>query len=217
MASFNKVLLIGNLTRDPETRQTNGGQSVVAFGLAVSRQYLTARNEQREEVLFVDVEAWGRTGEVVAQYCRKGNPLFVEGRLKFDQWQDRDTGARRSRLSVTAESIQLLGAPNRGAGYGEESAGGQQPYQPAPQGGAFGAVPPPQQPGAPLPALLASLAAQRTRYRFEAVLVDDGSRDGTAELLRRCAGAHPDWQVRFQPGGGAASARNTGRRVSRGR
>ena len=152
MASFNKVLLIGNLTRDPETRQTNGGQSVVAFGLAVSRQYLTARNEQREEVLFVGVEAWGRTGEVVAQYCRKGNPLFVEGRLKFDQWQDRDTGARRSRLSVTAESIQLLGAPNRGAGYGEESAGGQQPYQPGPQGGAFGAVPPPQQLGAPMPA-----------------------------------------------------------------
>lgn len=71
--------------------------------------------------------------------------------------------------------------------------------------------------GATLPALLASLAAQRTRYRFEAVLVDDGSRDGTAELLRRCAGAHPDWQVRFQPGGGAASARNTGLRVSRGR
>ena len=120
-----------NLTRDPETRQTNGGQSVVAFGLAVSRQYLTARNEQREEVLFVDVEAWGRTGEVVAQYCRKGNPLFVEGRLKFDQWQDRDTGARRSRLSVTAESIQLLGAPDRGAGYGEESAGeGSSPTSP---------------------------------------------------------------------------------------
>lgn len=134
-ASFNKVLLIGNLTRDPETRQTNGGQSVVSFGLAVNRQFMSGRGEQREEVTFIDLEAWGRTGEVVAQYCRKGSPLFVEGRLRYDQWQDRDTGQRRSRLTVTAESIQLLGSPNRGAGYAEEQTGGQQPYQPQQQSG----------------------------------------------------------------------------------
>lgn len=148
MASFNKVILIGNLTQDPVLRQTNGGQNVVTFGLALRRQFVTNRGEQREEVTFVDVEAWGRTGEVVSQYCVKGNPLFVEGRLKFDQWQDRETGARRSRISVSAESVQLLGAPNRGTGYGEETPAGQQPYQPTqmPQPGMYGGTP------APMPA-----------------------------------------------------------------
>mgnify|MGYP004447611927 CR=1 FL=1 len=153
-ASFNKVLLIGNLTRDPEVRQLTTGQNVTSFGLAISRQFVSMRGESREETCFVDVDAWGRTGEIVAQYCRKGNPLFVEGRLRYDQWDDRETGKKRSRLSVTAESIQLLGAPNRGTGYGEEAMGGQQPYQPSvgygqqpPMGGGY-AMP---QAGAPMP------------------------------------------------------------------
>ncbi|MBP5641309.1 MAG: single-stranded DNA-binding protein [Victivallales bacterium] len=131
-ASFNKVLLMGNLTRDPEARSTSGGQAVVTFGLAVNRTISTARGEQREEVTFVDVEAWGRQGEVVQQYCRKGSPLFVEGRLRFDQWQDRETGQKRNRLTVTAETIQLLGSPARGVGYGEDGQMGvpMQGYQP---------------------------------------------------------------------------------------
>ncbi len=138
-ASFNKVLLMGNLTRDPESRATTGGQSVVSFGLAVNRTYATARGEQREEVTFIDVEAWGRQGEVVLQYCRKGSPLFVEGRLRYDQWQDRENGLRRSRLTVTAETVQLLGGPARGAGYGEDAQMGGAPMQGYPQPQGYGA------------------------------------------------------------------------------
>jgi single-strand DNA-binding protein len=142
-ASFNKVLLMGNLTRDPESRATNGGQAVVSFGLALNRTYATARGEQRDEVVFVDVEAWGRQGEVVLQYCRKGSPLFVEGRLRYDQWQERETGAKRSRLTVTAETVQLLGGPARGAGYGEDGQAAGAPMQGYQQQG-YGAPMPPQ-------------------------------------------------------------------------
>ncbi|MBO7091853.1 MAG: single-stranded DNA-binding protein, partial [Victivallales bacterium] len=109
-ASLNKVFMMGNLTRDPELRQA-GGQQICGFGIALNRTYQTARGETREDVCYVDVEAWGRTADIVAQYARKGSPLFVEGRLRYDQWDDRETGKKRSRLTVTAENVQLLGGP----------------------------------------------------------------------------------------------------------
>ena len=152
-ASLNKVFLMGNLTRDPELRQA-GGQQICAFGIATSRSYQTARGESREDVCYVDIEAWGRTGEIVSQYARKGSPLFIEGRLRYDQWDDRETGRKRSRLTVTAENVQLLGGPrdNGGApqgGYAEDMPGGQRPYYQQPPQGAqmyYGQGVPPQQP-----------------------------------------------------------------------
>ena len=140
-ASLNKVFMMGNLTRDPELRQA-GGQQICGFGIALNRTYQTARGETREDVCYVDVEAWGRTADIVAQYARKGSPLFVEGRLRYDQWDDRETGKKRSRLTVTAENVQLLGGPrdNNGmapqGGYAEDMPGGQRPYyqQQPPQG-----------------------------------------------------------------------------------
>ncbi len=151
-ASLNKVFMMGNLTRDPEIRQA-GGQQICSFGIAMSRTYQSARGETREDVCYVDVDAWGRTGEIVAQYARKGSPLFVEGRLRYDTWDDRETGKKRSRLTVTAENVQLLGGPrdNNGmapqGGYAEDMPGGQRPYyQQPPQGGYYGQAPAPQQP-----------------------------------------------------------------------
>ena len=118
MANLNKVLLIGRLTRDPETRTTQSGSSVVAFGLAVNRTYVRRDSgEKVEETCFVDVEAWGRTGETIARYMSKGRQLLVEGRLKFDSWE-RD-GQRRSKLSVVCENFQFLG--DRGGGGGGDA------------------------------------------------------------------------------------------------
>lgn len=149
MPNLNKVYLLGNLTRDPELRQLPGGQTVASFGIAMNRQFANARGESREEVCFVDVEAWGRQAEVVGSYVRKGSPLFVEGRLRYDQWDDRDTGKKRSRLSVTAEHIQLMGSPAQGGNFAEDAMPqGQEPYQPnqtAPYGQAPRAAAPARQ------------------------------------------------------------------------
>lgn len=106
MATLNKVMLIGNITRDPELRQA-GGTSVCGLGLALSRKYKSKDGEQKEETCFVDVTAWGRTAELIVQYCAKGDPLMVEGRLKLDQWEK--DGQKRSKISVTAENVQFLG------------------------------------------------------------------------------------------------------------
>ena len=108
MPNLNKVMLMGNLTRDPEVKHTPKGTAVCQFGLAISRTY-SNNGEKKEEVTFVDVEAWGRTAEVIGEYCRKGKPLFVEGRLKLDQWDDKESGQKRSKLKVVADNIQLLG------------------------------------------------------------------------------------------------------------
>lgn len=109
MSSFNKVILLGNLTRDPELRYTPKGAAVAQLGLAVNRKYSTQEGEQREEVTFVEITAWGKQAEVIAQYCKKGRPLFVEGRLKLDQWDDKNTGKKMSKLGVVLESFQFLG------------------------------------------------------------------------------------------------------------
>ena len=129
MASFNKVILIGNLTRDPELRYTPKGMAIAKVGLAVNRTWRNEAGETKEEVTFVDVDIFGRTAENVGQYMRKGRPMMVEGRLKLDQWDDKATGQKRSRLGVVAETVQFLGSP---AGGGE--GGGAAPSAPELEG-----------------------------------------------------------------------------------
>ena len=105
MARYNKVLLMGNLTRDIELKYTPSNQAVANIGLAVNRRYKTSEGEQREETTFVDCEAWGRTAEVMNQYLAKGRPVFIEGRLKLDTWTDKD-GGKRSKHRVVVENFQ---------------------------------------------------------------------------------------------------------------
>jgi single-strand DNA-binding protein len=121
MANFNKVLLMGNLTRDPEVRYTPKGTAIANIGLAVNRVWSTESGEKKEEVTFVDVEVWGRQAETIGQYMAKGRPIFIEGRLKLDSWDDKETGQKRSKMKVVCESFQFLGAPKGGAGGGEFS------------------------------------------------------------------------------------------------
>lgn len=116
MASFNKVILVGNLTRDPELRYTPKGTAIAKIGLAVNRVWTTETGEKKEEATFVDVDMFGRTAENVAQYMRKGSSLLVEGRLRLDQWDDKQTGQKRSRLGVVAEIVQFLGSPRGSEG-----------------------------------------------------------------------------------------------------
>jgi single-strand DNA-binding protein len=121
MANYNKVLLIGNLTRDPEVRYTPKGTAVANLGLAVNRAWTAENGEQREEVTFVDIEVWGRQAETAGQYLSKGRPVFIEGRLKLDTWDDKDSGQKRSKLKVVAERVQFLGAPRAGAEFKEQA------------------------------------------------------------------------------------------------
>jgi single-strand DNA-binding protein len=116
MASFNKVILVGNLTRDPELRYTPKGMAIAKIGLAVNRVWTNEAGEKKEEVTFVDVDIFGRTAENVGQYMRKGRPILIEGRLRLDQWDDKQTGQKRSKLGVVAETVQFLGSPTEGGG-----------------------------------------------------------------------------------------------------
>ncbi|MEY3023244.1 MAG: hypothetical protein RJA16_70 [Planctomycetota bacterium] len=122
MASYNKVLLMGNLTRDVELKQTAGNQSVAEIGLAVNRRFKDRDGNDREETTFVDCEAWGRTAEVMAQYLAKGRPVFIEGRLKLDSWQDQ-SGNKRSKMRVVVEGFQFI--DSKGGGGGGGNAGGR--------------------------------------------------------------------------------------------
>jgi len=154
MASFNKVTLMGNTTRDPECRYTPGGAAVTELGMAVNRQWRDkSTNERKEEVTFVDVTLWGRTAEVAAEYLRKGRPVMIEGRLQLDQWQDQTTGAKRQKLKVVGESLQLLGGRNDGGGGGDGggNAGtrGQQAAQSPANDEFFGGVPDPEEEDVP--------------------------------------------------------------------
>jgi single-strand DNA-binding protein len=110
MANLNRVLLIGNLTRDPEVRFTPKGTAVAEIGLAVNRVYSGEDGERKEETTFVDVTLWARQAEVAGQYLKKGRPVFIEGRLQLDSWEDKQTGQKRSRLRVVGENLQLLGS-----------------------------------------------------------------------------------------------------------
>ena len=114
MASFNKVILLGNLTRDPEVRYTPKGSAVADLGIAVNRQYTLENGEKREEVTFVDVTFWGRTAEVAGEYLKKGRPVFIEGRLQLDTWDDKQSGQKRSKLKVIGATMQMLGSPRGG-------------------------------------------------------------------------------------------------------
>ena len=151
MASFNKVMLIGNLTRDPEIKYTPKGTAIADIGLAVNRNYTTESGEKREEVTFIDVTLWGRVAEIVGEYCKKGRPLFVEGRLQLDTWDDKATGQKRSKLKVVGENIQLLGSreggPAGGGGEHGESRSEGRPQQSRPA--ARPASPPPRPPADP--------------------------------------------------------------------
>ncbi len=117
-ASYNKVFLMGNLTRDPETRVTPGGMTIAKLGLAVNRRYRTKDGEQREETTFVDIDAFGPQAETIQRYCTKGSGLFVEGRLRLDQWQDKNTGDNRSKLGVVLEGFQFVGGRGDDGGSG---------------------------------------------------------------------------------------------------
>jgi single-strand DNA-binding protein len=132
MASFNKVILLGNLTRDPEVRYTPKGTAVTDLGLAVNRSYTAENGEKREEVTFVDVTFWGRTAEVAGEYLKKGRPVFVEGRLQLDSWDDKQSGQKRTKLKVIGENMQMLGAPRGGGSGGGDEEGGSRPSRPAP-------------------------------------------------------------------------------------
>ena len=143
MASFNKVILLGNLTRDPELRYTPKGTAVAGFGLAVNRSYTTETGEKKEEVTFVDIDAFGRTAEIVGQYLKKGRPVFIEGRLRYQTWDDKQTGQKKSKLGVILESFQFLDFKGGGAEGGADQAASP-PARPRPAQ----AAPPPPAPGA---------------------------------------------------------------------
>ena len=152
MSSFNKVILMGNLTRDPEMRYTPSGTAIARIGLAVNRKWYNEARELQEEVTFIDVDAFGKRAETIGQYFKKGNPILVEGRLRLDQWEDKQTGQKRSRLGVILESFQFLpsGGQSREGGSSDSSSFSRQPAptppasQPPPQ-----SQPPPTNSGPP--------------------------------------------------------------------
>lgn len=144
MASFNRVILLGNLTRDPELRYTPSGTAVTDIGLAVNDRYKNASGEWVDQPTFVEVTLWARTAEVASEYLSKGSPVLIEGRLKLDQWETND-GQKRSKLHVVGEKMQMVGSPSGSRGGG---GGGRPPRrdedeysQPAPAGDDYGPGP----------------------------------------------------------------------------
>jgi single-strand DNA-binding protein len=124
MANYNKIILVGNLTRDPQLKYLPSQMAVAEFGLAVNHKFKTKSGEDREEVLFIDCACFGRGGEIINQYCQKGKQILVEGRLKYDTWEDKQGGGKRSKHSVVVDNFQFLG----GAGQGGGGGGGPQSY-----------------------------------------------------------------------------------------
>ncbi|HTI52218.1 MAG TPA: single-stranded DNA-binding protein [Planctomycetaceae bacterium] len=147
MASFNKVILLGNLTRDPQVKYTPSGSAVAEIGLAVNRYWFDKQtNSRREETTFVDVTLWGRDAEVAGEYLAKGRPVLIEGRLQLDTWDDKTTGQKRSKLRVVGERMQLLGS--RGDGGGGGGGGGARGGAGSYSGGGSAADSPDEGPGA---------------------------------------------------------------------
>ena len=130
MANVNIVILIGNLTRDPQLKYLPSQTAVADFGLAVNRRFKNAAGEDKEEVMFVDCSAFGKTGEVINQYFRKGKQIFIEGRLKLDTWDDKQTGQKRSKHAIVVENFQFVG-PREGGPGGSAPPGGD--YEQRPQ------------------------------------------------------------------------------------
>ena len=142
MANFNKVFLMGNLTRDPELRYTPSGTAVADFGMAINRVWKGQDGQKKEEACFVDCHAWARGAEVISEYCRKGSQLFVEGRLRLESWEGKD-GQKRTKMRVVVDNSQFLGAPSgRKAGAAPAARGGKAP-PPAAEAPAAGDAEPP--------------------------------------------------------------------------
>jgi single-strand DNA-binding protein len=120
MASVNKVILIGNCTRDPEVRYTPKGTAVADIGMAMNRYFSSDGGERREETTFVDVTLWGRQAEVAGEYLKKGRPVYIEGILQMDSWDDKNTGQKRTKLKIVGEQMQLLGSREGGGGSGPQ-------------------------------------------------------------------------------------------------
>ena len=135
MANFNKVILAGNLTRDPELRYTPKGLGIAKFGLAINRTWTSETGEKKEEVTFVDVDAFGKTAEIIGQYFKKGRPILVEGRLRLDTWDDKQTNQKKSKLGVVQESFQFMDSQKTGEG-------GVAPSKPPPSASAPSPAPP---------------------------------------------------------------------------
>ena len=156
MASLNKVMLIGNLTRDPEVKYTPKGTAVAEIAIAINRNFTGADGQKKEEVTYIDVTLWERLAEIAGEYLKKGRPVFIEGRLQLDTWDDKATGQKRSRLRVRAEQMQLLGSREGGGGGGgggshpaphdEDEGGSSRPAAPP------RSAPRPAAPGRPKPA-----------------------------------------------------------------
>ena len=119
MLNYNKVFLMGNLTRDPEVKYASNGTAIAKLGLAVNSTWTNRDGQKQEETTFVDVDAFGRQAEVIGQYLKKGRPVMIEGRLKLDQWDDKQTGQKRSKLGVTLEGFQFLDSRGEGGGGGQ--------------------------------------------------------------------------------------------------
>ena len=142
--NYNRVMLAGNLTRDPQVKFFNNEKAVCNFGLAINRRFKGADGQLKEETTFVDVEAWGRTAELVGQYLTKGSPAFIEGRLKLDSWEDKKDGSKRSKLTVVADTVQFLASRGQGGAGGDAGAGDEPPTgATAPAPAARQAAPPP--------------------------------------------------------------------------
>lgn len=120
MANLNKVMLMGNMTRAIDIRSTSGGKSVGQFGLAINRVWTTDSGEKREDVTFVDIEVWGKQAEVIDKYTTKGSSLYVEGRLKLETWDDKQSGQKRSKMKVILESFQFIGSKREDDGGRQE-------------------------------------------------------------------------------------------------
>jgi single-strand DNA-binding protein len=124
MASLNKVMLIGNLTREPEVRYTPKGSAVCDLGIAVNRTYVTDSNERMQETTYVDVVVWSHLAELAGKYLHKGRAVFIEGRLQMDTWEDKATGQKRSKIRVVADNLQFLDSKREGEGAGNGGGGG---------------------------------------------------------------------------------------------
>ena len=141
MPNLNKVMLMGNLTRDPEIKYTPKGMAIAQFGIAVNRQWSNEAGEKQEEVTFIDIEMFGRKAEVVGEYFKKGRPIYVEGRLKLDSWDDKASGQKRSKLKVIGETFEFLGDRQGGGGGG---GGGEGEGRPQSRPASRPATPPPR-------------------------------------------------------------------------
>jgi len=150
MPNINKVMLMGNLTRDPISRSISTGSSICEFGLAIDRRYRNMQGEDRRETCYVDVEVWGKIGDNCTRYLRKGNPVCVEGHLRMTQWPDRDSGQTRTRHKVVAESVTFLSSRSDSSAPQPDYRGGAAAYsQQVQSNGSWG--PPAADDGAPLP------------------------------------------------------------------